>query len=61
MLNRTERRDAGVKLIALAREATRGAEAVSLVRLDGPVQDTILSEILQIKAITEAKLLRFAD
>jgi (2S)-methylsuccinyl-CoA dehydrogenase len=26
MLNRTERRDAGVKLIALAREATRGAE-----------------------------------
>jgi hypothetical protein len=25
------------------------------------VQDTILSEILQIKAITEAKLLRFAD
>jgi len=25
------------------------------------VQDSILSEILQIKAITEAKLLRFAD
>jgi hypothetical protein len=43
------------------REATRGAEAVSLVRVDGPVQDSILSEILQIKAITEAKLLRFAE
>jgi len=36
-------------------------EAVSLVRVDGPVQDSILGEILQIKAITEAKLLRFAD
>jgi D-3-phosphoglycerate dehydrogenase / 2-oxoglutarate reductase len=36
-------------------------EQVSLVRVDGPVQDTILSEILQIKAFTEAKLLRFAE
>jgi D-3-phosphoglycerate dehydrogenase len=54
----------GVNIATFAlgrREATRGAEAVSLVRVDGPVQDTILSEILQIKAITEAKLLRFAD
>ena len=30
----------------------------ALVRVDGPVQDTILGEILKIKAITEAKLLR---
>src|SRR6201997_3576960 len=54
----------GVNIATFAlgrREAARGAEAVSLVRVDGPVQDTILSEILQIKAITEAKLLRFAD
>src|SRR6266851_5727111 len=54
----------GVNIATFAlgrREATRGAEAVSLVRVDGPVQDSILSEILQIKAITEAKLLRFAD
>src|SRR5713101_7123978 len=54
----------GVNIATFAlgrREATRGAEAVSLVRVDGPVQDTILNEILKIKAITEAKLLRFAD
>jgi D-3-phosphoglycerate dehydrogenase len=54
----------GVNIATFAlgrREATRGAEAVSLVRVDGPVQDSILSEILQIKAITEAKLLRFAE
>src|ERR1700675_2422436 len=43
----------GVNIATFAlgrREATRGAEAVSLVRVDGPVQDSILSEILQIKA-----------
>jgi D-3-phosphoglycerate dehydrogenase len=54
----------GVNIATFAlgrREATRGAEAVSLVRVDGPVPDSILSEILQIKAITEAKLLRFAE
>jgi D-3-phosphoglycerate dehydrogenase len=43
------------------REANRGADAVSLVRLDGAVQDSVVSEILQVKAITEAKLLRFAE
>jgi hypothetical protein len=42
------------------REATRGAEAVSLVRVDGPAEDSILIEIRQIKAITEARLLRLA-
>jgi len=31
------------------REATRGAEAVSLVCVDGPVQGSILDEIRKIK------------
>src|SRR6266705_4622119 len=54
----------GVNIATFAlgrREATRGAEAVSLVRIDGPAQDSILNEIRQIKAITEARLLRFAE
>jgi hypothetical protein len=40
------------------RDSTRGAEAVSLVRLDGDVSASILDPIREIKAITEAKLLR---
>jgi D-3-phosphoglycerate dehydrogenase len=51
----------GVNIATFAlgrREATRGAEAVSLVRVDGPVQDSILNEIRQIKAITEARIFR---
>jgi D-3-phosphoglycerate dehydrogenase len=40
------------------REATRGAEAVSLVRLDGTVSEEILGPIRQHAAITQAKLLR---
>ncbi len=51
----------GVNIATFAlgrREATRGAEAVSLVMVDGPVQDEILNDILKIKAITTAKLLR---
>jgi D-3-phosphoglycerate dehydrogenase / 2-oxoglutarate reductase len=51
----------GVNIATFAlgrREAARGAEAVSLVRLDGQVEDTILKEIVQIPAITEARLLR---
>src|SRR6266568_4858744 len=51
----------GVNIATFAlgrREATRGAEAVSLVRVDGPAQDSILNEIRQIKAITEARILR---
>src|SRR5258708_7639721 len=51
----------GVNIATFAlgrREATRGAEAVSLVRVDGPAQDSILSEIRQIKAITEARIFR---
>src|SRR5579863_5172338 len=51
----------GVNIATFAlgrREATRGAEAVSLVRVDGPVDDSILTEITQIKAITEARIFR---
>ena len=43
------------------REAARGAEAVSLVRVDGPVEDSILNDIRQIKAITEARIFRLDD
>jgi len=39
------------------REATRGSEAVSLVRLDGEVSEAILAPICQFPAITQAKLL----
>jgi D-3-phosphoglycerate dehydrogenase / 2-oxoglutarate reductase len=51
----------GVNIATFAlgrREASRGAEAVSLVRLDGEVKGSILMSIREIKAITEAKLLR---
>jgi D-3-phosphoglycerate dehydrogenase / 2-oxoglutarate reductase len=51
----------GVNIATFAlgrREAARGAEAVSLVRLDGEVSDSILEPIRGIKAITSAKLLR---
>jgi D-3-phosphoglycerate dehydrogenase len=54
----------GVNIATFAlgrREATRGAEAVSLVRLDGPVDDSIVGEIRQIKAITEARIFRLED
>ncbi|HXM95503.1 MAG TPA: phosphoglycerate dehydrogenase [Candidatus Dormibacteraeota bacterium] len=53
----------GVNIATFAlgrREATRGAEAVSLVRLDGEVSTAILDPIRAIPAITEAKLLRLA-
>jgi D-3-phosphoglycerate dehydrogenase len=52
----------GVNIATFAlgrREATRGAEAVSLVRLDGEVSASILRPIREIAAITEAKLLHF--
>jgi D-3-phosphoglycerate dehydrogenase / 2-oxoglutarate reductase len=51
----------GVNIATFAlgrREASRGAEAVSLVRLDGEVPETILQPIRGITAITEARLLR---
>jgi D-3-phosphoglycerate dehydrogenase len=53
----------GVNIATFAlgrREAHRGAEAVSLVRLDGDVPASILEPIRGIHAITEAKLLRIA-
>jgi D-3-phosphoglycerate dehydrogenase len=51
----------GVNIATFAlgrREAQRGAEAVSLVRIDGEVSAAILGPIRSITAITEAKLLR---
>jgi D-3-phosphoglycerate dehydrogenase len=54
----------GVNIATFAlgrREAARGAEAVSLVRLDGEVPASILGPIRQIGAITEAKLLHFGE
>jgi D-3-phosphoglycerate dehydrogenase / 2-oxoglutarate reductase len=54
----------GVNIATFAlgrRDASRGAEAVSLVRIDGVVQDSILGEIRQIKAITEARILRLDE
>jgi len=51
----------GVNIATFAlgrREAHQGAEAVSLVRLDGQVSASVLGPIREIPAITEAKLLR---
>ena len=51
----------GVNIATFAlgrREATVGAEAVSLVRLDGKVSEEILGPIREHAAITEAKLIR---
>jgi len=51
----------GVNIATFAlgrRAAERGAEAISLVQLDGPVSASILAPIREIGAITEAKLLR---
>jgi len=50
----------GVNIATFAlgrREAQRGADAVSLVRLDGEVPTSILGPIREIGAVTEAKLL----
>jgi D-3-phosphoglycerate dehydrogenase len=49
----------GVNIATFAlgrREATRGSEAASLVRVDGEVSESILEPIRAIAAITEAKL-----
>ena len=51
----------GVNIATFAlgrREAHKGAEAVSLVRLDGQVSDSILGAIRGIPAITVARLLK---
>jgi D-3-phosphoglycerate dehydrogenase / 2-oxoglutarate reductase len=50
----------GVNIATFAlgrREASKGAQAVSLVRLDGEVSESILGPIRAIPAITEAKLI----
>ena len=50
----------GVNIATFAlgrRDQTQGAEAVSLVRLDGEVLDAILGAIRGITAITEARLI----
>ncbi|HEX4378854.1 MAG TPA: phosphoglycerate dehydrogenase [Candidatus Acidoferrum sp.] len=50
----------GVNIATFAlgrRDETRGAQAVSLVRLDGEVSESVLGPIREIAAITEAKLL----
>jgi D-3-phosphoglycerate dehydrogenase / 2-oxoglutarate reductase len=52
----------GVNIATFAlgrREATQGAEAVSLVRVDGEVSASILEPIRAISAITQARLLHF--
>ena len=51
----------GVNIATFAlgrREAAKGAEAVSLVRLDGEVSDSILGAIRGIPAVTVARLLK---
>jgi D-3-phosphoglycerate dehydrogenase len=51
----------GVNIATFAlgrRQASQGAEAVSLVRLDGEVSDSILGAIRGIPAITVARLLK---
>ena len=40
------------------REAVRGAEAISVVRLDGDVSDSVLTPLRELEAITEARLVR---
>src|SRR6266436_6490487 len=51
----------GVNIATFAlgrRQATVGAEAVALVRLDGTVSSSILEPIRKVRAITEARLLQ---
>jgi D-3-phosphoglycerate dehydrogenase / 2-oxoglutarate reductase len=40
------------------REAVRGSEAISVVRLDGDVPDSVLTPLRELEAITEARLVR---
>lgn len=54
----------GVNIATFAlgrREPVRGAEAVSLVRLDGQVDASIVQHILAIPSITEARLIRLPE
>ena len=50
----------GVNIATFAlgrRDATAGAEAVSLIRVDGDVSESILDPVRQHPAITQAKLI----
>src|SRR5258708_13077340 len=52
----------GVNIATFAlgrREATRGAEAEPLVRVAGPVQHELLTDLRTIKAITQPKRFQF--
>jgi D-3-phosphoglycerate dehydrogenase len=40
------------------REAVRGAEAISVVQLDGDVSDSVLTPLRELEAINEARLIR---
>jgi len=59
--NTLGRMGVNIATFALGRREARGADAVSLVRVDGPVEDSILVDIRQIKAITEARMVRFGN
>jgi D-3-phosphoglycerate dehydrogenase len=50
-----------IATFALGRREARGAEAVSLVRLDGNVPDSAVEPIRRIPAVTEAKLLHLGN
>ncbi|MCL6481020.1 MAG: phosphoglycerate dehydrogenase [Firmicutes bacterium] len=43
------------------REAVRGAEALAIVRLDGPVPEAILDPIRSIEAVVEARLIHLPE
>jgi len=54
----------GVNIATFAlgrRSATRGADAVALVRLDGDANPGIVAKIREIPSITEARLIELPD
>jgi len=54
----------GVNIATFAlgrREAHAGAEAVSIVRVDGDVSETILTPLRNLPAITQAKLIHLGN
>ena len=55
-------RKVNISTFALGRrDATAGADAMALVRLDGDVPDSILQAVRGIAAITEARLVRLPE
>jgi len=56
------KRGVNISTFALGRrDATPGAEAIALVRLDGDVPDSILEYVRKISAVTEARLVRLPE